>query len=107
VREEAIVDEMAAAHERQETFAEVDRRFHLRLFAPLENSLVTALLELFWDLFHKLERELPSADRHSVEVHREIVTAIRTGDARHMTEAVQEHFGGIRRSLDERSSSVN
>ena len=99
---DGIVDEMASAYERNETFAEVDRRFHVRLFAPLENSLVTSLLELFWDLFHKLESELPPGDQHSVEVHREILASIRSGDPAQMTAAVDEHFGGIRRSLESR-----
>ncbi|WP_165368299.1 FadR/GntR family transcriptional regulator [Phytoactinopolyspora endophytica] len=99
---DGIVSEMAAAYERHETFAEVDRRFHVRLFAPLDNSLVTALLELFWDLFHKLESELPPGDQHSVEVHWDILTAIRSGDPARMTATVHEHFGGIRRSLEAR-----
>ncbi|NED94825.1 FadR family transcriptional regulator [Phytoactinopolyspora alkaliphila] len=104
---DGIVDEMAAAHARGETFAEVDRRFHVRLFAPLDNGLVTTLLELFWDLFHKLESELPAGDQHSVDVHRDILAAIRGGDARQMMRSVREHFGGIRRSLDARSSSAS
>ncbi|NED98881.1 FadR/GntR family transcriptional regulator [Phytoactinopolyspora halotolerans] len=96
---DALVEEMDAAHRRHQTFAEVDRRFHVRLFAPLENGLVTALLELFWDLFHRLESELPAGDHHSVEVHRDILAAIHSGDATRMTAAVHEHFSGIRKSL--------
>lgn len=97
---DGIVEEMASARERHETFPEVDRRFHVRLFAPLDNGLVTALLELFWDLFHRLEAELHSADEHSVDVHRHILAALRSDEPTRMTAAVHDHFGGIRRSLE-------
>jgi DNA-binding FadR family transcriptional regulator len=95
----AIVDEMAVAWERGESLADIDRRFHLRLFAPLGNTLVTALLELFWDLFHRLESALPPGDRHSVDVHRAIVAALRADDPAQLVRAMDAHFDGIRRAL--------
>lgn len=96
---DGIVAEMAEVWERGESLADIDRRFHLRLFAPLANSLVSALLELFWDLFHRLESELPPGDRHSVDVHRDIVSALRTADPAAMVAAMDAHFEGIRRAL--------
>lgn len=95
----AIVDEMAEAFAAGRSLADIDRRFHLRLFAPLGNGLVTALLELFWDLFHRLESELPPGDRHSVEVHRDIVAALRASTPAGLVRAVDAHFEGIRQAL--------
>lgn len=99
-----IVDDMASAYERGVSFAEIDRTFHVRLYAPLDNGLVTMLIELFWNLFHKMEAELAPGDEHSVEVHRTILDAIRSGDTSRMTQAVQDHFGGIRDSLEGRDT---
>lgn len=96
---DALVDEMAETWSAGRSLADIDRRFHLRLFAPLGNALVTALLELFWDLFHRLESELPPGDRHSVEVHRAIVAALRAGDPARLVQAMDAHFDGIRRAL--------
>ncbi|HEY6737477.1 MAG TPA: FCD domain-containing protein [Actinopolymorphaceae bacterium] len=103
---EHILDEMSEACRRGDSTAEIDRRFHLRLFAPLENTLVIALLELFWELFHRLEREFPSGDQHSVDVHRGIVAALRSHDPSAMMRAMDAHFDGIRRSLDSRRSTA-
>jgi DNA-binding FadR family transcriptional regulator len=100
---DAIVAEMAEAYARGESLADADRRFHVTLFAPLENALLTGLIELFWDLFHKLENELPAGDQHSVDVHRDLLAALRSGETDRMTRAVSDHFDGIRQSLATRS----
>lgn len=96
---DALVAEMATAYAAGDSLADVDRRFHVTLFAPLGNPLLTGLIELFWDLFHKLEKELPAGDQHSVDVHRDLVAALRSGDPGQMTRAVSDHFEGIRQSL--------
>lgn len=101
-----LVNQMQQAHDRGESFAEIDRKFHVRLFAPLDNGLVTGLLELFWDLFHKLESELPAGDQHSVEVHRDILAALRSGAAEQLRSSVVDHFAGIRESLRKRQEEL-
>lgn len=94
-----IVDAMKHTQSRDEPTAEIDRQFHLRLFEPLANGLVTSLIDLFWELFHSMEKELPPGDQHSVEVHRDILTAVRTQDPARMVMAVHDHFDGIREAL--------
>lgn len=75
---------------------DVDRAFHLALFAPLGNRFVSELQEVFWDIFHRAVEHVPARPGlHTADDHANIVTAIRSGDALRMTRAIADHFADI------------
>ncbi|MEV6959740.1 FadR/GntR family transcriptional regulator [Streptomyces sp. NPDC051207] len=82
--------------------AETDRAFHATLYRGLDNALLSEVLEAFWDAFHRVHRDLggePQDPRITCRQHREILDAVRSGDAMRAEEAIREHFGNIRGRL--------
>ncbi|KUO20310.1 FadR/GntR family transcriptional regulator [Streptomyces dysideae] len=79
--------------------AETDRAFHAALYRGLDNVLLSEVLEAFWDAFHQVRTDLggePQDPRVTCRQHREIVHAVRSGDAIGAEEAIRKHFGNIR-----------
>jgi DNA-binding FadR family transcriptional regulator len=87
--------------------AELDRQFHRRLFEPLDNRLVLQMIDLFWEVFHRLRHGLdktpPTADARAAR-HQAIVDALRTGDDANATAAMSDHFADIRDWLARRDT---
>ncbi|WP_166355960.1 FadR/GntR family transcriptional regulator [Phytoactinopolyspora limicola] len=79
---------------------ELDLAFHRRLFAPLGNRLVLDLIDLFWQLYNRIGEQLAEKNPHAVEIHAEIIAALRTDDPRRLVEAVSQHFAGIEHSVE-------
>ncbi|CAM5377162.1 FadR family transcriptional regulator OS=Streptomyces alboniger OX=132473 GN=CP975_12785 PE=4 SV=1 [Streptomyces alboniger] len=82
--------------------AETDRAFHATLYRGLGNLLLGEVLEAFWDAFHKVRTDLvnvPQDPKVTCEQHREILEAVRSGDAQRAEQAIREHFGNIRARL--------
>ncbi|KAF4407920.1 MULTISPECIES: FadR/GntR family transcriptional regulator [Streptomyces] len=82
--------------------ADTDRAFHATLYRGLDNTLLSEVLEAFWDAFHRVRTDLvaPGADPKVIcRQHREILEAVRSGDAARAEDAVREHFGDIRGRL--------
>jgi DNA-binding FadR family transcriptional regulator len=83
----------------EEAFERLDRAFHRRLFATLDNPLVPQMIDLFWDIFHRLshdwERPVPDT-RHTAGLHVAIVDALRDGDEQDSVRAMTEHFADVR-----------
>ncbi|MGP3984664.1 FadR/GntR family transcriptional regulator [Streptomyces sp. KR80] len=82
--------------------ADTDRAFHASLYRGLDNLLLSEVLEAFWDAFHRVRTDL--VDTHpdpgvTCRQHREILEAVRSGDAVRAEEAVRDHFGNIRTRL--------
>lgn len=81
-----------------------DRRFHRELYADLDNPLIGQLVDVFWDAYHDANQQFEQSSRDAVlatsAAHRDIVTAIRSGDARAAQSAVRDHFRGIYERLD-------
>ncbi|NEE03138.1 FadR/GntR family transcriptional regulator [Phytoactinopolyspora halotolerans] len=96
---DALVDEMARCEADGEPVAPVDRAFHRRLYEPLGNRLVSSMIDLFWELLHRLSDSVPEIPdrRHPADVHRRIVTALRAGDG--LTDAMRGHFVHIHERL--------
>ncbi|MGV9878275.1 FadR/GntR family transcriptional regulator [Streptomyces sp. NPDC003006] len=101
---DALVDRMdaEAASAEGAVRAETDRAFHAALYRGLGNSLLGEVLEAFWDAFHKVRTDLvdvPQDPKITCRQHREILAAVRSGDALRAERAIREHFGNIRTRL--------
>ncbi|MDJ1133281.1 FadR/GntR family transcriptional regulator [Streptomyces iconiensis] len=82
--------------------AETDRAFHSALYGGLGNSLLSEVLDAFWDAFHRVRTdlaELPQDPMVTWRQHAEILAAVRAGDAGRAERAVRDHFGHIRERL--------
>ncbi|MDT3396629.1 FadR/GntR family transcriptional regulator [Streptomyces sp. B1866] len=88
--------------------AETDRAFHAALHRGLDNLLLSEVLEAFWDAFHRVRTDLydpagPGGAAPDPQVtcaqHRQILEAVRAGDAVRAETAVRDHFGNIRTRL--------
>ncbi|GAA3303538.1 hypothetical protein GCM10020295_52380 [Streptomyces cinereospinus] len=64
------------------------------------------MLEAFWDAFHRVSRDLvevPQDRRITVRQHREILDAVRSGDAVRAEQAIGDHFRHLRTRLSSRT----
>ncbi|MFI5661436.1 FadR/GntR family transcriptional regulator [Streptomyces sp. NPDC051684] len=88
--------------------AATDREFHLALYGPLANRLLSELLDAFWSAFHQsraqdIGRAPEDADGAELaRMHGRIVDAVRAGDAEAAEAAVHSHFDDIRGRLSAR-----
>ncbi|MEV0262107.1 FadR/GntR family transcriptional regulator [Streptomyces sp. NPDC050617] len=82
--------------------AETDRAFHATLHRGLDNPLLSEVLEAFWVAFHRVRTdlvELRTDPAVTCAQHREILAAVRSGDAVRAEAAIRDHFGNIRTRL--------
>ncbi|GHD99400.1 FadR/GntR family transcriptional regulator [Streptomyces alanosinicus] len=96
---DALVDRMEREAAEGAPLAETDRAFHATLYRGLDNVLLSEVLEAFWDAFHRVQRDLvdvPQDPRVTCRQHREILDAVRSGDAIRAEEAIRDHFCNIR-----------
>jgi DNA-binding FadR family transcriptional regulator len=99
---EALVAVMERGALRDAPDAEADRAFHHALYAPLNNGVVTLLLQTFFDILAAVDPQLPVAAYSpdaNARWHRAIVQALRQGDANATVAAMEEHFTGARSRL--------
>jgi DNA-binding GntR family transcriptional regulator len=99
---DALVDRMDEQAAHGAGLAETDRAFHATLYRGLDNVLLSEVLEAFWDAFHRVRTDLggePQDAKVTCRQHREILDAVRSGDAMRAEEAIREHFGNIRARL--------
>lgn len=102
---DALVEQMSAVSTQGEVPPEVDRAFHLALFAPLGNALLTDLIRTFWEIYARSAATLETPiNHHAVESHAEILAAIRSGDRARMRRAVEVHFAPIQSASEIRQS---
>lgn len=95
-----LVHEMRLHSLEGEVPPEVDRAFHLALFAPLGNSMLDRLICTFWEIYARLAATVKTPiNHHAVEDHAEIVEALRSGDRTRMTDAIATHFAPIETSI--------
>jgi DNA-binding FadR family transcriptional regulator len=81
---------------------ETDRLFHDLLYQPLKNPLVGQLLGAFWQVYHQLRDDLGTPDEAPADVarkHRDIYTAVITGNRPAAATAMRAHFDGVRARL--------
>lgn len=77
---------------------QADRAFHALLYESLGNELVLQLIDLFWQVYHEVERSLEPQERDEeiVASHRRIVEALRRKDPAAAQEAMRRHFRDVR-----------
>ncbi len=96
----ALVDRMEERARRGEHFTEEDRLFHQALYTPLDNQLLTQLLEVFWRVLHSVRAQLPgTGPDEPVRIaagHRMIVDAVASRDGARASEIMTLHFAGMR-----------
>lgn len=99
---DAIVRRMEAEAAEGAVRAETDRAFHAALYGSLDNTLLSEVLEAFWDAFHRVRTDLvdvPTDPQVTLAQHRRILEAVRSGDALRAEEAIRDHFCNIRNRL--------
>ena len=95
-----IATAMAAEDSTPDDRAALDRRFHRRLYEPLDNPLVTQMIDLFWDTFHRLRSATvaePSSPAELARMHLDIVDAVAAQEGE--VSAMTRHFENIRTRL--------
>ncbi|HCT79417.1 MAG TPA: FadR family transcriptional regulator [Micromonosporaceae bacterium] len=78
---------------------QADRAFHGLLYESLGNELVLQLIDLFWQVYHKVEPLLGEPEDRTEEIvanHRRIVDALRKHDAGAAQEAMRRHFRDVK-----------
>lgn len=93
-----VVEVMRLHAEKGETFAPEDREFHGLLFEHLDNTILTRLLDIFWQTFNRASRLSPIWDADPVwtyQAHKAIVDAIVAKDPARAREALDEHYAGL------------
>ena len=101
-RLEEYIARMEADVRREIMDLHVDRAFHDTLYEPLDNHVVTLILHAFWDVQETVILQLPevqSIAAANARWHRDILEAVRRGDADGAAAAMREQFTGIRTRL--------
>ncbi|MFW0155589.1 FadR/GntR family transcriptional regulator [Rothia sp. P6271] len=103
---EYAVTQMEQAVKEGKDWSYWDREFHASLYEPLKNDLLSELLEVFWIVYNVISVELdaivPASQKQGeslVAAHRDILNAVKKGDAIAGTELMAAHFAGIRGRL--------
>ncbi|MFD4176185.1 FadR/GntR family transcriptional regulator [Streptomyces anulatus] len=99
---------LAAEMERQgsgggDGFVSADRAFHALLVEPLGNELISQLTLAFWDVYSIVAPHLNlmsiEDEKVTVDAHRRIVEAARSGDPAAFVDAIADHYAPVRRRL--------
>jgi DNA-binding FadR family transcriptional regulator len=102
-RLEECVARMEADAARGTTNPREDLAFHDALYEPLDNHVMTLILHAFWDVKEAVILQLPevpSLTAANAHWHRDILDAVRRGDAESAVVAMREQFIGIRTRLN-------
>jgi DNA-binding FadR family transcriptional regulator len=99
---ERLVTQMEDDAAREVMDSDVDRAFHDALYEPLDNHVVALILHAFWDVQNAVESQLPARPpmaQENARWHRNILDAVRRGDAAAGMAAMREQFTGARQRL--------
>ena len=102
-----LTDRMQIRADEGQAFEEEDRQFHAELYRPLGNLFVLRLVELFWEVFNRLNKASPATIERtdllrSAQEHQAILVALEQGDPQRASEAMRAHFADIRRRVERR-----
>lgn len=85
------------------SFENEDREFHSTLFGCLNNPFLNRLVDLFWQVFHRMSDMLPKSDsasrRQTALEHMAIVERLELGDAAGLQHAHERHFEEIHKRI--------
>lgn len=79
-----------------------EKEIHLLIYQPTQNHLLTQYLDAFWQIYEKLETELPPIRLSPKELalqYRELVDAVEARDLERMQRAILYYFQEIRKCL--------
>lgn len=102
---DATVIRMEQSAKEGDMFADADRDFHRILFEPLNNTLLSNLLGVFWEVYHSIHdvvgEEEPDNPTlvETAAAHRAIFEAVRAKDIDTARLLLADHFQGIRQLL--------
>lgn len=85
-----------------EGFSDLDEAFHSRLYAPLDNRVLTQLMDVFWQVYSQIHQTVGQSDTPLTDIaakHRAVLDAVRSGDAALAVTTLTDHFGGLRRRI--------
>ena len=92
-------------------FDDEDAQFHHKLFSPAGNFLLLKLLDVFWEVLHKLRDpiEIERDPIGSYERHRKVLEAVKSGDLEQSRACLSNHFVSIitrvRNAIQKKKSS--
>ncbi|WP_051266746.1 FadR/GntR family transcriptional regulator [Nakamurella lactea] len=105
----AVIETMSTDAESGPVRPQTDRRFHELLYTALDNPLVAPLLGAFWDVYHRVQDDLPFAvdekPADTVRRHRDIYQAVLDADLPAATAAMRRHFDGVRERIAARAAA--
>lgn len=102
---EATVIRMEQSALEGDMFADADRDFHRILFEPLNNTLLSNLLGVFWEVYHSIHDVIGEEEPdnptlvETAAAHRAILEAVRAKDTDAARLLLADHFQGIRQLL--------
>lgn len=79
-----------------------EKKIHLLIYQSVQNHLLTQYLDAFWQIYEKLENELPPIRLSPTEIalqYRELVDAVEARDLERMQRAILYYFQEIRKCL--------
>jgi GntR family transcriptional repressor for pyruvate dehydrogenase complex len=100
----AAVDDMAEGLQAQERYIEADLRFHLTIAAATHNRMALHMMQA---IRAPLQRALgsiffiPGSPQRSIAQHRQILQAIRLGDAIAARQCMREHLARVEGDIDD------
>jgi len=101
---DAIVDRWRTSADHDEYPAELDREFHEQLYSELRNPLLRRLASLFWEVVQQANERanLPDLRKptNTLNLHLQILDALRARDAAAFREAIGLHYPGIWSNLE-------
>ena len=84
-----------------------EKQIHLLIYQPLQNHLLSQYLDAFWQIYEKLESELPPIRVSPTDLalqYRELVDAVEAKDLERMQRAILYYFQEIRQCLLQRKN---
>ncbi len=103
-RLEQTIAEMAAGLDSQERYSEADLRFHLEVAAATGNRVIMRVMDGIRDLLHGTLAsiyQIPGSPARTLEQHRAIAHAIRTGPADAARNAMRRHLVRVEQDIRE------
>lgn len=99
-----VVEAMEQRARQGESFPEEDRRFHQILFEPLDNQMLLKLLDVFWLTFREASRHTDIDNPDPLSTYRDhaaIAAAVAAGHVPEAREALDRHYAGLTRRLEQ------
>jgi DNA-binding FadR family transcriptional regulator len=106
---QGVIDEMHARAQRGQNVFEEDKEFHRVLFQHLNNQVLSKLLDIFWETFHKasiltaVERD--ANPMRNYRNHAAILEAILGRDVAQARTALYQHYADFERRLQKAQKS--